>query len=222
MSAEPTSWPPAAKRGPIVITWDFPNRARVFFDARTQGQFQLAISSALEVFARRLDEATEARRKAWYSGHLDSARRLHTRIGPPGGGRLDLDNVEAQQMHDFLAALVMETTAEDGPRLLRALHELMLLAGEAYTIYLRRMPPLPGAFWKQGIPWEEDAPDNYLRMRATPDGTRCALSFGAVARLARWLSIIDPPAPVLQWLLRQLRRIARSHIRAQQRLEALL
>lgn len=222
MSDEPASWPSAVERGPIVITWDCPHRALLILDGRAQEQFQLAISSALEVFPRRLDEASQARRKAWYSGHIKTARHIVTRIVPPGGGRLEVDNVEAQQIHDFLAALVMETTAEGGPRLLRALRDLLLLAGEAYTIYLSRIPPLPDTFWKHGVPWEEDAPENYLRLRATPPEARCALSFGAVARLARWLSIIDPPSPVLRWLLRQLRRTARSHIRAQQRLEGLL
>jgi hypothetical protein len=194
----------------------------VFFDARTQGQFQLAISSALEVFARRLDEASEARRKTRYAGHIETARHIETRILPPGGGRLEVDNVEAQRIHDFLAALVMETTAEDGPRLLRALRDLLLLAGEAYTVHLSRIPPLPSAPSEQTIPWAEDAPENYLRLRATPAEARCALSFGAVARLARWIAIMNPSAPVLRWLAHQLRRIARSHIRAQQRLETLL
>ncbi|MCC6356454.1 MAG: hypothetical protein IT577_21415 [Verrucomicrobiae bacterium] len=203
-----------ADRGPIILTIDFQDRIDIWINSATQRQFQLVIAHGISCFANgdAFDQG-KAERKRRREAFLKTLEHLDALTASPDVGHIRLTNWEAKQAMDLIIATAMRATQNTHPRVRAALGDLLDLIAESLTIYFRT-PPLPELSEILLATSAADESANYERLRASADHERCPVGYGAVIRLAQWVSRLSAQVWEVRTFAAQLRQIARPYFEA--------
>lgn len=203
-----------ADRGPIILTVDFRDQIDIWVNKSVRRQFQLVIAHGISCFAKggAFDQG-KPERKRRREAFLKTLEHLDALTASPDVRHIRLTNSQAKQAMDLIIATALRATEKTHPRIRAALGDLLELITESLTIYFRT-PPLPKLSEILLATSTADEAANYERLRATASHARCPVGYGAVIRLAQWVSRLSGQVREVGTFAAQLREIARPYFEA--------
>lgn len=203
-----------ADRGPIILTIDFRDQIDIWIGSGTRRQFQLLVAHGISCFSNgdAFDQG-KPERKRRREDFLKTLEHLDSLTASPDVGHIRLTNWEAKHAMDLIVTTALRATENTHPQVRAAVGDLLELIAESLTIYFRT-PPLPELSELLLATSAADEAANYERLRASAHMERCPVGYGAVIRLAQWVSRLSAQVLEVRIFAAQLRQIARPYFEA--------